>query len=48
MSKTEIVSEYEIIIGNVIEKLDSYNNYFDLIIADPPFGLEFDKSCLLL
>ena len=45
MSKTEIVSEYKIIIGDVLEKLDSYKNYFDLIIADPPFGLEFDKSC---
>ncbi len=45
MSKNEIISEFKIIIGDLMKELDSYKNQFDLIIADPPFGLEFDKSC---
>ncbi|MFX0073343.1 MAG: DNA-methyltransferase [Candidatus Hermodarchaeota archaeon] len=44
MADKEIVSKFEIIIGDILEKLDDYINFFDLIIADPPFGLEFDKS----
>ncbi|TFG04060.1 MAG: site-specific DNA-methyltransferase [Promethearchaeota archaeon] len=44
MSEKRMISEFEIIIGDVMEKLVEYENYFDLIIADPPFGLEFDKS----
>ena len=39
------VSEYEIVIGDIIEKLEEHEGEFDLIIADPPFGIQFDKSC---
>ncbi|MHA1371785.1 MAG: DNA-methyltransferase [Promethearchaeota archaeon] len=37
---------HEIVIGDVIHTLgeDRYKEFFDLIIADPPFGLEFNKS----
>ncbi|MFX1494229.1 MAG: DNA-methyltransferase [Promethearchaeota archaeon] len=41
----EITSEYKIIIGDVLKVLDEYNSFFDLIIADPPFGIDFNKSC---
>ena len=39
------ISEFKIKIGNLFEVLDDYPEHFDLIIADPPFGIEFDKSC---
>ncbi len=39
-----IHSEYKLVFGNVLETLDAYKNKFDLIIADPPFGIDFDKS----
>lgn len=37
---------FEIITGDVRETLsqDRFNGFFDLMIADPPFGLKFDKS----
>ncbi len=44
MSEKEIVSEYKIVIGDILEKLNDYKEFFDLIIADPPFGINFDKS----
>nr|MDO8109372.1 site-specific DNA-methyltransferase [Candidatus Sigynarchaeota archaeon] len=37
-------SHYELVFGDVIELLPKYNEKFNLIVADPPFGLEFDKS----
>lgn len=37
-------SHYELIIGDVKEVLTEYPKKFDLIIADPPFGIDFDKS----
>ena len=45
MSHKEIIAEHEIVIGNVIEKLCEHEDRFDLIIADPPFGIDFDKNC---
>ena len=35
---------YELIIGDIMEVLPQYQDKFHLIIADPPFGLEFNKS----
>ncbi len=35
---------YDIIIGDVSQVLPSLKRKFDLIIADPPFGIEFNKS----
>ena len=37
---------HDIVIGDVLECLarEKYQEFFDLIIADPPFGLNFDKS----
>jgi len=37
-------SKYKLVPGNVIDTMKDYNNTFDLIIADPPFGINFDKS----
>ncbi len=37
-------SSYELVFGDVMENLPKYSEKFNLIIADPPFGLEFDKS----
>jgi len=39
-------SKYELIIGNVLEKLPlkAKERPFNLIIADPPFGISFNKS----
>jgi len=37
-------SHYELIIGDAIEELPKLNNKFNLIIADPPFGINFDKG----
>ena len=39
-------SKYELIIGNVLETLPfkAKERPFDLIIADPPFGISFNKS----
>ncbi|WP_455141678.1 DNA-methyltransferase [Candidatus Hodarchaeum mangrovi] len=39
-------SSYELIIGNVIETLPkkALERRFNLIIADPPFGISFNKS----
>ncbi|MHA1793113.1 MAG: DNA-methyltransferase [Promethearchaeota archaeon] len=36
----------KIIIGDVVESLgkEEFKNFFNLIIADPPFGLEFNKA----
>ncbi|MFX1588646.1 MAG: hypothetical protein ACFFC1_10860, partial [Promethearchaeota archaeon] len=45
MNRKEIVSKYKIIIDDVLKILDEYNSFFDLIIADPPFGIDFNKSC---
>jgi site-specific DNA-methyltransferase (adenine-specific) len=42
--KNELESNYELIIGDVLEVLPTLKDRFHLIIADPPFGLEFDKS----
>ncbi|MFW9771917.1 MAG: DNA-methyltransferase [Candidatus Thorarchaeota archaeon] len=44
MDKKEIISDYKIIIGDILDVLDQYKSWFDLIIADPPFGIDFDKS----
>ena len=44
MNTNEITSKYKIIIDDVLKVLDDYNSFFDLIIADPPFGIDFDKS----
>ncbi|MHA1143686.1 MAG: DNA-methyltransferase [Candidatus Helarchaeota archaeon] len=35
---------YELIIGDIMDLLPKYKEKFHLMIADPPFGLEFDKS----
>nr|MDO8118277.1 site-specific DNA-methyltransferase [Candidatus Sigynarchaeota archaeon] len=37
---------FEIVIGDVVKELEQakYKEFFDLMIADPPFGLKFDKS----
>ncbi|MBN2150509.1 MAG: site-specific DNA-methyltransferase [Candidatus Lokiarchaeota archaeon] len=37
-------SSYEVVFGDVLETLPNYPEKFNLIIADPPFGLEFDKG----
>ena len=39
-------SKYELIIGDVFETLPlkAKERLFDLIIADPPFGISFNKS----
>ncbi|MHA1969398.1 MAG: DNA-methyltransferase [Candidatus Hodarchaeales archaeon] len=39
-------SKYELIIGDVLETLPrkAKSQLFNLIIADPPFGIKFDKS----
>ncbi|MEX2683653.1 MAG: site-specific DNA-methyltransferase [Candidatus Sigynarchaeota archaeon] len=37
-------SSYELVLGDVLETLPRFPEKFNLIIADPPFGLEFDKS----
>ncbi len=39
-------SKYELIIGNVLKTLPekAKDRSFDLIIADPPFGIKFNKS----
>lgn len=36
----------EFVFGDVVDKLtkERFKGYFDLIIADPPFGLKFNKS----
>ena len=41
----DMKSDYKIIIGDVLEELEKLKEKFDLIIADPPFGIDFDKSC---
>ncbi|MEM2900250.1 MAG: site-specific DNA-methyltransferase, partial [Thermoplasmata archaeon] len=35
---------YDIIIGDVLQVLPSLKRKFNLIIADPPFGIEYNKS----
>ena len=45
MTEKQINSECKIRIGDLFKVLDDYKNKFDLIIADPPFGIDFDKSC---
>jgi site-specific DNA-methyltransferase (adenine-specific) len=37
---------HDIVIGDVMDSLahEKYKEHFDLMIADPPFGLKFDKS----
>lgn len=37
-------THYELIVGDVMEILPRFKEKFHLIIADPPFGLEFNKS----
>jgi len=37
-------SSYELVIGDAIEVLLKFREKFDLIIADPPFGIDFNKS----
>lgn len=35
---------YELVIGDVLETLPSWGEPLDLIIADPPFNISFDKA----
>jgi len=35
---------YELVVGDVRNTLNSYSGRFRLIIADPPFGIDFNKS----
>nr|MDO8086210.1 site-specific DNA-methyltransferase [Candidatus Sigynarchaeum springense] len=44
MAKDGKESSYELVLGDVLETLPKFPEKFNLIIADPPFGLEFDKS----
>lgn len=39
-----VISQYKLVFGNVQETLKDYPRKFHLIIADPPFGIDFDKS----
>ena len=36
--------DYRLVIGDIFEELPSWDGRFDLIIADPPFNIRFDKS----
>jgi len=38
-------SDCEILIGDIMEILPKYPEKFDLIVADPPFGIDFNKNC---
>ena len=46
MNKVSKASTYKLVIGDVNETLlnEASNRHFDLIIADPPFGISFSKS----
>ncbi|MFX0102159.1 MAG: DNA-methyltransferase [Candidatus Hodarchaeota archaeon] len=35
---------FKLVIGDVLEELPKYKGKFHLIIADPPFGIQFNKS----
>lgn len=35
---------YKLILGDILTELPKFQDQFDLIIADPPFGIKFDKS----
>ena len=45
MLTKELRSEFQIIIGDIFQELDKFPGKFDLIIADPPFGIDYNKSC---
>ena len=44
MATNELRSDFQIIIGDIFQELDKFPSKFDLIIADPPFGIDYDKS----
>ena len=37
-------TDHELVIGDIFETLPGWGEPFDLIIADPPFNIRFDKS----
>ena len=37
-------THYKLILGDILAELPKFHDQFDLIIADPPFGIKFDKS----
>jgi len=37
-------THYELVMGDIRETLKTFEGRFRLIIADPPFGIEFDKT----
>ena len=39
-----IYSKYKLIMGDVNDTLPNFKDTFDLIIADPPFALDYDKQ----
>ncbi len=44
MSNENDETRYELVFGDVVSRLHDYPGKFNLVIADPPFGLEFDKG----
>ena len=36
--------DYDLVIGDIFQTLQSWSGKIDLIIADPPFNIQFDKS----
>jgi len=36
--------DYELVMGDVLETLGAWQGRFDLVIADPPFNISFDKA----
>ncbi len=36
--------DYELVMGDVLETLSAWQGRFDLVIADPPFNISFDKA----